>query len=98
MKNILAARLDNALANVSDVPTVSTDSKGQPTIHFTGNYANAAEDMAEFLLSLSVRSSAETLEVIREGLRWDSYNGSVTLNGISIIGVSQYHEWAWERV
>lgn len=93
---VKASIIDNALANVSDVPSIGVKD-GIPTITFSGNYEAPTTDLVEFLSRLQ-RNDDDAAEAARGGLHWQDgfYGGygTATLNGVTLEGVSRYQECA----
>ena len=92
---ITASTLDQALADISDVPRVERDSGGSPVVIFSGAYEKPVNDLVAFLGRLQSIDS-ELAEAAREGLYWEdggySGHGTATLNALALDGVSQYEE------
>lgn len=104
MQTLFASTLDQALANISDVPRVEVDETGSPKITFSGNYESPVNDLVTFVLALSrgiLRdydgpswSADVVIEAVESGLQYDDnhYGGhaTVTLNGVTLDGTSKY--------
>lgn len=94
MYEIKAEVLDNALADISDVPVVCVEN-GTPTVVFSGNYEPPVNDLTNFLAALQ-RADEDLAAAAREGLYWqDGFyggHGEAQFNGLTLVGVSKYDE------